>query len=69
MLGLIFSNPQRSFYTSEIFRSVRSGRGAVERELAHLEQTGLISAERIGNQKHYRANRASPIFEELHGTS
>jgi predicted nucleotidyltransferase len=35
--------------------------------LARLEQTGLISAERIGNQKHYRANRASPIFEELHG--
>ena len=67
VLGLIFGNPERSFYTSEIVRSVRSGRGAVERELARLEQTGLISAERIGNQKHYRANRASPIFEELHG--
>jgi len=67
VLGLMFGNPERSFYTSEIFRSVRSGRGAVERELARLEQTGLISAERIGNQKHYRANRASPIFEELHG--
>jgi predicted nucleotidyltransferase len=67
VLGLIFGNPERSFYTSEIVRSVHSGRGAVERELARLEQTGLISAERIGNQKHYRANRASPIFEELHG--
>ena len=67
VLGLLFGHPERSFYTSEIVRSVRSGRGAVARELARLEQTGLISAERIGNQKHYQANRASPIFEELHG--
>jgi predicted nucleotidyltransferase len=67
VLGLIFGNPGRSFYTSEIIRSVHSGRGAVARELARLEQTGLISAERIGNQKHYQANRASPIFDELRG--
>src|SRR5207244_5903685 len=26
-----------------------------------------VSVERIGNQKHYRANRHSPIFEELQG--
>lgn len=67
VLGLIFGHPERSFYTSEIVRSVNSGRGAVERELARLEQTGLVSTEHIGNQKHYRANRNSPIFEELHG--
>jgi predicted nucleotidyltransferase len=65
VLALIFGNPQRSFYTLEIVRNVNSGRGAVERELARLEQSGLVSIERIGNQKHYRANRASPIFEEL----
>ncbi len=27
VLGLIFGNPERSFYTSEIFQSVHSGRG------------------------------------------
>jgi predicted nucleotidyltransferase len=26
-----------------------------------------VSVERIGNQKHFRANRAAPIFEELRG--
>jgi predicted nucleotidyltransferase len=67
VLALIFSNPKRSFYTSEIVRNVRSGTGAVERELARLEQSGLVSIERIGNQKHYRANRESPIFDELRG--
>jgi predicted nucleotidyltransferase len=67
VLALIFGHPKRSFYTSEIVRNVHSGRGAVERELARLEQTGLVSVEHIGNQKHYRANHESPIFNELHG--
>jgi predicted nucleotidyltransferase len=65
VLALIFGQPDRSFYTSEIIRNVRSGSGAVERELLRLQQCGLVSVERIGNQKHYRANRQSPIFEEL----
>jgi predicted nucleotidyltransferase len=67
VLALIFSHPQRSFYMSEIVRNLRSGVGAVERELSKLERSGLVSVERIGNQKHYRANQAAPIFEELRG--
>jgi predicted nucleotidyltransferase len=67
VLALIYGHPQRSFYTSEIVRTVQSGSGAVERELSRLERSGLVSIERIGNQKHYRANRQSPIFEELRG--
>jgi predicted nucleotidyltransferase len=65
VLALIFGHSDRSFYTSEIVRSIRSGTGAVERELSRLQRSGLISVERIGNQKHYRANHQSPIFEEL----
>jgi predicted nucleotidyltransferase len=67
VLALIFGHPERSFYTSEIVRNVHSGTGAVERELARLEQSGLVSVERIGNQKHYKANGESPIFDELRG--
>ena len=67
VLALIFGHPERSFYTSEIVRTVRSGTGAVERELARLERSGLVSAEWIGNQKHYRANHDSPVFAELRG--
>ncbi len=67
VLALIFSHPDRSFYISEIVRRVQSGVGAVERELSKLERSGLVTVERIGNQKHYRANQAAPIFEELRG--
>jgi len=65
VLALIFGHPERSFYTSEIVRSVHSGTGAVERELSRLQRSGLVSVERIGNQKHFRANHRSPVFEEL----
>ena len=65
VLALIFGQPERSFYTSEILRKVHSGTGAVERELSRLQRSGLVSVERIGNQKHYRANHQSPIFAEL----
>ena len=30
-----------------------------------MRRSGLVSLERIGNQKHYRANHRSPVFEEL----
>ncbi len=67
VLTLLFGYPDRSFYTSEIIRNVGSGTGAVERELARLEGSGLVATHRIGNQKHYQANRNSPIFAELQG--
>ncbi len=65
VLALIFGHPERSFYTSEIVRKVDSGVGAVERELSKLERSGLVTVERVGNQKHYRANQTAPIFEDL----
>ncbi len=67
LLALIFGHPETSFYLSEIVQTLRSGTGAVERQLARLEGCGLVSVERIGNQKHYRANRDAPIFQELYG--
>lgn len=65
VLALIFGQPERSFYASEIIRNVSCGTGAVERELSRLKSSGLVCVERIGNQKHYRANPDSPIFAEL----
>jgi predicted nucleotidyltransferase len=65
VLALLFGQPERSFYTAELIRLAGSGSGAVQRELARLEQSGLVTTQRTGNQKHYRANRQSPIFSEL----
>ena len=65
VLGVLFGQPERSFYASELIRHAGTGSGAAQRELAKLEGSGLISARRIGHQKHYQANAASPLYSEL----
>jgi predicted nucleotidyltransferase len=67
VLGLLFVNTDRSFYTNEIVRFVDSGIGVVQRELEKLAQSGLVTIKKIGNQKHYQANPDTPIFAELRG--
>jgi len=65
VLGVLFGNPRRSFYANEVIGLARSGTGAVQRELARLEASDLVTVTRVGKQKHYQANAKSPLFEEL----
>ena len=67
VLGLLCGQPERSFFVTQIMELAKSGRGAVQRELLRLENAGLVSIQMHGNQKHYQANRESPLFEELCG--
>lgn len=67
VLGLIFGQPERSFYATELIGLTGAGSGAVQRELARLAQSGLVTVRPLGNQKHYQANPDSPIYIELCG--
>ena len=67
VLGVLFGNPDRSFYANEVIALAKTGTGAVQRELARLQSSGLVTVTDIGRQKHYQANRAAPVFEELRG--
>lgn len=65
LLRILFGHVDRSFYANELIAMAGIGTGAVQRELTRMEKAGLVSIERIGNQKHYRANPTCPIFEEI----
>lgn len=65
VLGLLFGNPDRSYYANEIVRFAGAGIGTVQRELERLAAAQLVNVSKIGNQKHYQANRQAPIFAEL----
>ena len=67
MLALLFGQPSRSFFATELIGLTGSGSGAVQRELKRLASSGLVNVTRIGKQKHYQANPGSPVFEELRG--
>ena len=65
VLALLFGQPDRSFYSSELIGLIKAGSGAVQRELARLAQSELVTVRLVGNQKHYQANERSPIYAEL----
>src|SRR5574340_398791 len=67
VLGYLFGQPERSFFANELIGLAGAGSGAVQRELKRLSESGLVTVTRLGNQKHYQANPASPIFIELCG--
>ncbi len=67
VLAVLYGNPGRSFYANEVIALAGSGTGAVQRELARLEAAGLVIVTRVGKQKHYQANEAGPVYQELRG--
>jgi len=67
LLALLFGQPDRRYQHSELVRLARTGNGATQRVLARLTNARLITVAELGNQKHYQANRKSPVFDELHG--
>ena len=52
VLGLLFGQPERSFFATELIALARAGSGAVQRELLRLAESGLATVSRLGNQKH-----------------
>jgi DNA-binding transcriptional ArsR family regulator len=65
VLSLLFLRPGDGFHVRMISRLTGVPAGSLHRELRQLADAGLLSAERIGNQIHYSANEASPVFDEL----
>ena len=63
--ALLFGQPNRRFFVTELIDLACMGRGAVQRELAKLATAGLVTPSRVGNRVYYQANRDSPIFEDL----
>jgi len=67
VLALLLMHPEQSFHVREIARITGKPAGTLYRELSSLAQAGLLIRSPFGNQIHYRANPACPIYDELRG--
>ncbi len=65
VLGLLYSQPNRSFYTKEIIRLTGMGVATIKRELDRMVGAGILSMTKIGNQHHYQADQNCPLYHEL----
>jgi len=65
VLAHFFLHPGQACYLRQLVRTLGLGQGAVQRELAALVEAGLLLRTLDGNQVHYRANTAAPVFPEI----
>jgi predicted nucleotidyltransferase len=65
ILAYLFGQPERSFFATELIKLAGGGSGAVQRQMARLADSGLVTVTRVGTQKHFQANPKSPIYAEL----
>ena len=65
VLALLYGQPERELTVSEIIALASTGSGSVQRELRKLSTAGLVEARRARGRSLYRANKLSPVFEEL----
>ena len=65
ILSLLYSHIDEAFYLRQIVRTTGIGLGPAQRELKQLMDAGIIIRNVEGKQVYYRANKKSPIFNEL----
>jgi len=67
ILTQLYGRPDQEFYLRELARSTGKTPSSLQRDLAALTRAGIILRTARGHQVYFRANRASPVFEELRG--
>jgi len=65
VLKLFFLRSSGRHYMREISSLTDQPVRAIQRELARLEDAGLLISTVDGNRKYFQANRKSPVFSEL----
>lgn len=65
LLELFLLHPEREVHVREICRITGLNINAVRRELANLEELGLLMSRRVGNGRFYTVSIAFPIYQEL----
>ncbi|MDD5189533.1 MAG: nucleotidyltransferase domain-containing protein [Dehalococcoidales bacterium] len=65
ILALLYAQPEQSFYLRQMLGIVKTGNGALQREIKQLTASGLIVSNRQGNRRHYQANQASENYAHI----
>ena len=65
ILGLLYGHPDQQFYFRQVVRASGGGHGAIQRELKHLSEAGIIRRDVRHGQVYFQASPECPIFEEL----
>ena len=65
LLQAFLSQPQEMFYVRELTRLIEEEINAVRRELARMQNAGMVQSEKRGNRLYYQFRPNYPFFSEL----
>jgi Fic family protein len=65
LLRLFLLQPEREVHVREACRITGLNINAVRRELANLEELGILRSRTVGNARLYTVNLLCPIYPEL----
>lgn len=65
LLGLFYTNPQKSYYMQEVGRILGKKPGVFQRALNALAEEGILRSEYRGNARFFQANTQYPLYPEL----
>lgn len=64
-IALLFSRPEQALHLRELARLAAVSPAMMAKEMTVLLRAGLVAEQRDGNRRLFRANTASPVFDEL----
>lgn len=65
LLELFFGNPNEMYHVRAVVREVKEEINAVRRELARLEEAGILKKEQRGNRVYYWVRSDYPMYGDL----
>jgi predicted nucleotidyltransferase len=65
VLRLLFADASRQLHLRDLTRQSGLGLGTVQGELEKLSQADLVTSQRDGNRRYFRANASHPLFADL----
>jgi predicted nucleotidyltransferase len=65
ILNLMFQNPEREYYLSELSRILGKTRGNYKKSLDELTNNGILSEERKGPLRFVKLNKEHFLYEEI----
>lgn len=65
LLNLFLKNAGRAFYVRELTRKIDEEINSVRRELANLQELGLISSSQKKNRRYYTVDKSFALYNEL----
>lgn len=65
LIRIFLSHPQEMYYVRELTRETKEEINAIRRELAHMQEKGMVKSESRGNRLYYQFRETYPFYPEL----